>query len=48
VLLDLIDEKQQACLIVLKRADSFKSFSRWDFEVGALAHSEKAHIDNVH
>jgi len=30
--LDLIDEKQQACLIVLKKEDSFKSFSKWDFE----------------
>jgi len=30
--LDLTDAKQQACLLVSKKEDSFKSFSKWDFE----------------
>jgi len=42
--LNLTADKQQACLIVCSREDSFKSFSKWDFEDGCEATLRKSHI----
>jgi hypothetical protein len=45
--LDLTNAKHQACLIVLSSEDSFKSFSKWDFEdQRCKRYSDKSQFDS--